>query len=305
MARCDQTLAMTRVAPDLWWRATREICPDPEPLEMALNPALAGSKNSIWLIARRRGQLVGSCTGEPAGGGTAAVFRPNLAQGEPFTTGRALLETVIDHFQNLGASLVYALLRPEDSEQEDIFVRAGFQRLGTVLHMAGTPRKKRSPGKSQLEFEPFHESTVGYHRLARTFERTCQATLDFPELHRWLKPEQSLDGYRQAGHFRPELWHYIKRGGMDIGCLLLNQLDDPSLVQLSYLGLIPSVRRGGLGGQTVQFARRLAARCGASQITLSVDQRNSPAVRCYQSAGFVLAGRHWLLASRMADTPMD
>lgn len=321
----DQPLEITRESPDTWWRATRDICSAEERPVVA--PAVFGEpEHVLWLTAKRRGQIVGTCWGESAPGRTATVFPPTLARLEPFTTGRVLLQSVADHFRTRhGVRLVYVLLPPERSSQEFLLESAGFQRLGTTLHMVGPAANPREDGRiftasemdcpcdrsipsdreSLLEFEPCDASTEGMSRLARTFAQTCDQTLDFPELHRWLDAEQSLDGYRQVGHFRPDLWHIIRLGGNDVGCLLLNELDEPGAVQLTYLGLIPAVRGVGRCRDAVRFGRMLAGQRGARHLMLTVDQRNTPAVNCYRAAGFAVRDRHTLFAKPVADDLMD
>jgi ribosomal protein S18 acetylase RimI-like enzyme len=68
------------------------------------------------------------------------------------------------------------------------------------------------------------------------------------------------------------------------------------VVEIVYMGLIPSARGRGLGSQLVRIAKGIARDHNCARIILAVDQENRPAVSIYHRAGlqFVLSETVWV-----------
>jgi ribosomal protein S18 acetylase RimI-like enzyme len=61
------------------------------------------------------------------------------------------------------------------------------------------------------------------------------------------------------------------------------------------MGLVPEARRSGFGREILLHALCEARSAGASQVTLSVDDRNYPAHSLYRQVGFELFDRRAVL----------
>ena len=69
-------------------------------------------------------------------------------------------------------------------------------------------------------------------------------------------------------------------------------------LEVSYLGLVPAARRRGLAGALIRFADRVASTGGYRTLNVSVDVRNTPAMKLYARHGFIEYDRRevWLAA---------
>jgi ribosomal protein S18 acetylase RimI-like enzyme len=118
-------------------------------------------------------------------------------------------------------------------------------------------------------------------------ERTYEGTLDCPRLNGVRAAEDVLATYRSAGCFDPATWFLVRSQGKDIGCLLLTDYPQDEQWELTYVGLLKSVRGRGLGRQLVRHAQWLSQQAGRRRLVLSVDAANAPAIGLYASEGFV------------------
>src|SRR5208337_2696888 len=99
------------------------------------------------------------------------------------------------------------------------------------------------------------------------------SSLDMPELEGVRSLADIIEGHRSTGRFVPERWRLGQVPG------------DPDRAVV-LLGLTVSARGCGLGLAAIAHALDLA-RPHVSRLELAVDTRNLPALRLYESAGFV------------------
>ena len=121
-------------------------------------------------------------------------------------------------------------------------------------------------------------------------ERTYTDTLDCPQLNGVRDIEDVLAGYRACGTFAAARWLIVSRGEMGIGCLLLTDHEAEDQWEIVYAGLVPAARGKHYGLTMSRYAQWLAQRGGA-RLVLAVDASNAPAVKMYESAGFVIWDR--------------
>lgn len=295
MASNDSTLKISEVTPQCWWQATNQLDAVKGPSSQSGDLDLQTS-NAIWLVGRRNNQIVGTCRGELAPGQTAAVFPPTLADSEPPKTGRSLLTALEEKLSSEGAPVrfLHALTDSDRCVDPEVLKAAGFKALGEILHMTCRAETIGQSEESRLEFEAFVDNPTSWRRLANVFEQTCQGTRDFPELNCLQSTFQTLDGYRDVGRFHPELWQFAKLEGNDVGCLLLNELQQPDICQVVYCGLVPGVRLRRLGKELARRCNLIAGTYGAKRVVLSVDKRNHAAIRAYEVAGFSVTDQQML-----------
>jgi ribosomal protein S18 acetylase RimI-like enzyme len=121
---------------------------------------------------------------------------------------------------------------------------------------------------------------------------THEATLDCPELNGTRTPQEILNGYFRGDPNFCSWWLTAEDNEKPIGVLLFDKGSEPTILELSYLGLVPSTRGQGLGGTALAFANRIAANTGYRVVSVSVDIRNEPALRLYRRHGFEETNRH-------------
>lgn len=136
-------------------------------------------------------------------------------------------------------------------------------------------------------------------RFADLVSQTYVDTLDCPQLTSMRTSKQSLAGYRDAGSFEPTLWFELfeedSHAETPVGCMILSDHSkrrgaDQSgrlnkVVELVYMGLIPSMRGRGLGSEVLQLVTKEAARFGANRLVMAVDHENTVARVLYDSIG--------------------
>ncbi len=177
-------------------------------------------------------------------------------------------------------------------------VRGGVPRVTELLYLERDTQRplaesvKRSyPSRSQalpphLIWSPFdadHET-----EFRALLEATYTSSLDMPELEQARSLDDIIEGHRATGRFVPERWRLGQvpgESGVAV-VLLLSEIPDRDVWEVVYLGLTVSARGRGLGLAAIAHALDLA-RPHVSHIELAVDVRNFPALRLYESAGFI------------------
>ncbi len=179
-----------------------------------------------------------------------------------------------------------------DPHRDDVLRKAGMQPVAKLVQMEclGIPTVERpgipsvGKGASELAFVSHHE--LSSNQWSQLVERTYVETRDVPELNGLRDIESTLEGYGSTIEGVPKTWWAVQCQGVNIGCLLLT----PAATQwceITYLGLVPEWRGQGLSKVVMNFVRDWAMERGIKGLTLAVDLRNTPAIRLYQSCGFV------------------
>jgi ribosomal protein S18 acetylase RimI-like enzyme len=180
-----------------------------------------------------------------------------------------------------------------DSARDVALASAGMNPVAKLIQMERDEVKRplASPTiqNGKLGFKQYDEiSTRDWHAI---IEATYIETLDVPELNGLRNIGNTLEGYastqpRMTQPRIPGTWWVIQDGRVNIGCLLLTPNDDQHC-ELTYLGLAPTSRGKGYSHAIMDHLDRWATSHGVERITLAVDIRNTPAIRLYQSRGFV------------------
>jgi ribosomal protein S18 acetylase RimI-like enzyme len=161
------------------------------------------------------------------------------------------------------------------------FARHGFRHITQLvtLHCAISGETERSSLEFDLEQPPFSAP------CRDLLLATHAATLDCPELNFGRTPDDLLAEFLEAAP--GTTWHLARRDRVPVGIVILSPAATEGEVDLAYLGVAPSLRGCGLGENLLTFARSEAARRGASSMSVSVDNRNWPALQLYLRNGFV------------------
>ncbi len=128
--------------------------------------------------------------------------------------------------------------------------------------------------------------------FAATLLATHAGTLDCPELNGHRTDAELVAGYELPD--RASSWHFrAESAGRLVGVVTTNPAD--SALELTYLGVVPAERGRGFGDKLVQFVLHAAA-VAFDSLTLSVDARNTPAMKLYTRHAFVEYDRRevWL-----------
>lgn len=175
-----------------------------------------------------------------------------------------------------------------DSARDMALASAGMNPVAKLIQMerdeVRRPLVSPTLQNGKLGFKQHDEiSTRDWHAI---IEATYIETLDIPELNGLRTIGNTLEGYASTQPTTPGTWWVIQDGCVNIGCLLLTPNDDQHC-ELTYLGLAPTSRGKGHSRAIMDHLDRWSSSHGIERMTLAVDIRNTPAIRLYQSRGFV------------------
>lgn len=199
----------------------------------------------------------------------------------------ALLAAACDWLRSRGAKVCQSFGAEDERADYAPLERAGFRRITRVVHLRrdlDTDLDAALVTEAPLVFESFGD----HNRLEfiAALLATHDGSRDCPELTGRRSREEILAGFAGPLARRPEWWHLARVGGEPAGVVLFEVGTEPGALELNYLGLVPEARGRGWGEGLVRFAVAHAARTGHHALTLSVDERNEPALRLYRRAGF-------------------
>ena len=138
-------------------------------------------------------------------------------------------------------------------------------------------------------------------RWATLLSATYHESRDCPLVDGWRSLNDVLDSYQATGQYLPEGWRIARVGTVDVGCAIVAAHPAHRQWELIYFGVHPAAR--GFGWGTVILAQILftARERNVSELVLTVDAANLPALRIYTEAGFQELDRRFVLVRRLQD----
>ncbi len=252
--------------------------------------------SGLFVARGKGGAIRGAMVVQEMPGSLGLAWAPTASRSPDRTAIEdALVATSCNWLRSRGVKVCQAFGGESDCDAFAPLVRYGFERIAKLADLRWELGPIATPD-SRLSFEPL----VGENRAAftRTLLETFEGSLDCPEVTGSRTDEEVLEGYLQEPAI-PEPWFDVRLDGKPLGVVLLDRSHDPAVWELTYLGIAPRFRGRGLGAELVKFALQQAANRGARAVHLSVDSRNAPARRVYQTLGFQASGErevflaHW------------
>jgi mycothiol synthase len=269
--------------------------------------------SGLWVAATRRGRIAGAMLTQPLVGKVAAVWAPEIRRiWRPEHLATEIIQTVITDFAARGFKLVQAVVDESAGPQASRDLEmGGLPRITEMLYLersTSTPldsgpmpssRENRAgrgaaadstlaafSAPSPFMWHSFDEFPEPEFR--RTLQETYTGSLDMPELEGARSFDEILAGYKSVGSFAPQRWRMgqIPDDPGAAAVLLLTEIPGRSVWEVLYLGLTPPARGRRLGRAVLEHAIELA-RAHVPWLELTVDVRNTPARRLYDSAGFM------------------
>lgn len=255
-------------------------------VDMVMQRYQSGEVDLQGIFQAKHGDtLVGAMYAQKRPDGSVLLWVPAMAQGfslEP------MLEPLAQFCRSQKTFAAVALADTDQPFDEQTFCTAGqFQFLSDLIHLAVEIVPNDSPEESsRLQFVPLMNYSEDIsERLVRLVKETYHHSLDFPDLMQIAPVEDVLQGYQTGVLFRPELWFFLQKQGVDVGVLLLTDAASDQL-ELTYMGLIESARRQGFSREIVRFAKTTTSRWNRQLLLTSVDEKNIPACQSYLAHGF-------------------
>lgn len=236
------------------------------------------------LIAQEGEQVVGAGFVHQEPGKQASVWSPGAIAGprrDAIVT--ALAGAYRRRFLEQDTQ-VAQFLQPDTVPGCPALEHIGFRFITRMEYLARRltlPDRTPSP-EGELRFVPVDDTQTIGTILVSTYE----GSLDVPELNDTRTADEILLGYATHSDDAPPRWYRIDHGTQPIGVLMLSPGNRPDIVDLGYLGLVPLARGKGLGKPVVAGIIGLAARMGTEWLTVSLDERNTPASKVYRRHRF-------------------
>ncbi|MFL5243969.1 MAG: GNAT family N-acetyltransferase [Gemmataceae bacterium] len=238
-------------------------------------------------VARDRSGLVGAMVCLPVPGASGLVWPPQILPGlEPQLLEDDLIRRASSWLRDRGARLGQALLSADETNLGPSLQRNGFAHITTLFylrHYLDLPVSLLL-AKERLTFQTYRRAkrSVFHDVLWRTYEETQ----DCPEVNGVRTIDEVIIGHQSQGKYDPSRWWLAFAGETAIGVLLLTDIPEAHYWELAYVGVIPEARQHGFGRELIRKALFETRAADAGQLSLSVDQRNEPALALYKELGF-------------------
>jgi ribosomal protein S18 acetylase RimI-like enzyme len=151
-------------------------------------------------------------------------------------------------------------------------------------------RETLIPADGALGLRPAGDGDLEFFRtLYRSFRAEEMAATPWPEAARraFLDDQFRLQHQHFTTVFADADFLVVEQAGSPVGRLYLQRGPDAFLVV--DIGLLPQVRRQGLGRALMTWVLDQARAAGAARVELHVLVQNLPARRLYEALGFVVA----------------
>lgn len=241
------------------------------------------------ILCEQQGRIVGVMLSVTSAGRTLMVWPPAMAADASTATQIRIFEHLVQRMKEYAHErnirLVQVLASEEEQVLQPLFVRTGFFYLTRLLYLRRLLNAAPIPPLSgDVEFVAYTDSQRP--QLFEVLEQSYQDSLDCPEINGVRSLDDIFESHRAQGEFRPDHWLLARRDGAWMGCLLLSGLPDLNALEVAYISVLPKFRGQGFGRQLTRKALHLAAQARVHQVTLAVDERNTPARKLYRSEHF-------------------
>jgi ribosomal protein S18 acetylase RimI-like enzyme len=242
------------------------------------------------IVARLGSRLVGAIVVTPSTGACGVIWPPQCTDlPDQQAVEDALVNYAADWLRRQGAKIAQAIIPVEESIFAGSLVRQGFQHVTDVLSMHLTLAGPAAAPSVSLSFQTYDRCDKTL--FEKTLQRTYEGTLDCPEVNGARAIDEVIAGHKAQGRHDPSRWFLALADGRPLGVLLLAEMADSSVWDLTYLGVIAEERGKGFGRELARKAIVTAQRAGVPELTLAVDVRNRPALTLYHDVGFEVTDR--------------
>jgi len=245
--------------------------------------ALARSERDpagVFVACDGRGRVCGAVMVQalPGALGVAAVPRAGSVE-----VADELAIAACDWLTGRGVKVCQVFAPAADAPAVAPLERHGFRHVTQIVSM----RREVPPDPPPSELSFVAETLPFSQALCVALLATHEDTRDCPELNGTRTADELLAGF--ADPASGETLYLARDDGQPVGVVMLAAAGPE--IDLSYVGVMPSVRGRGFGGELVTFALAEAARTRAAMLSVAVDARNEPALRLYRRHGFAETDR--------------
>lgn len=243
------------------------------------------------LIAAQANYIQAVCLFLDSPGRTSSVLISPAAS-MPHLRGQTvtMLEQAEQEAARRNIQLLQGMVPPESSEESLVYAAAGYKLLATLLYMQNDLRQlKVKPPRRSMTWETYSPQT---HALfARVVNATYEDSLDCGSLNGVRRIEDILASHRATGQYDPYYWRVGLAGGEPVGVILLAHIEEQQTFEIVYVGCLPKFRRQGYASTLLAHGVELARGRRLNAMSLSVDEKNFPARKLYETFGFAEVAR--------------
>ena len=231
------------------------------------------------------GSLTGTALVQTMPGALAVAWPP---RGESAEIEDALTQTACNWLKHGGVKVCQAFASSEERPAMAPLERNGFSFVTQLVFLERdvVPEDDSvKPPTIRVQCKPWLGLPTREQR--EVLLATHEEALDCPELNDARTSDEVINGYFRDNPGTYSWWLKIEGSERPVGVMLFEKGSKASDLELSYLGLVPTVRGKGLGGAAITYANRIAGNSGYRAVSVAVDARNEPALRLYRRHGFV------------------
>lgn len=258
-------------------------------------PEIAQQRQHEYLRRRNSGKVFSQRSSETSASPSAAAYFLSLpgraatlggVRADKPQIGSQLVNDLASQCLASGIKQVQAITATDANTAKEILLTSDLKWVTQVAHIyrqvADPPREfKPAAGLSLLSAGDFAAC-----RVAQIIQSTFDGTHDCPEINGLRDAGDVLDGFLEGIPLRrSKHWYIAMLRGQVAGCLLLTATS-ATLMELSYVGVLPSHRKLGIGKSLIDSAIRTSKGCHKTHLAAAVDCRNVPALRAYDAFGF-------------------
>ncbi|TWU27310.1 GNAT family N-acetyltransferase [Bythopirellula polymerisocia] len=242
-------------------------------------------------VAKDQREILAAAWVQRAEGNTAILWPPDFAS----PAAAELMQSLDGLLSEWGVPLAQMVIGKDAEVNLELLALAGFHKLVDLDYLSlENPKVDANWPKGVLFFEPHAANQAS--RLQNLLLQSYDGTLDCPQLNGLRDPADVIASYQAQGVYEGEHWYLVQLDRQDIGILILAKHDNGKVMELVYMGVVPSVRGRSLGEEILRHAIRCSARGRAERLVLAVDPQNAPAQTMYRRAGFAAWDRRTVYA---------
>lgn len=238
-------------------------------------------------VLRTSGRVIGAIVCLPVPGASALIWPPRTAAiSMPEAQEDRLVQHANSWLRRRGVKLAQCLLAEDEMPLAAALERNCYRHITHLWYLRNDLTQDTAGLKAdpRVRFDAYDAANRVH--FEQTLLETYVNTLDCPEVTGLRTVEEIIAGHEAQGKRRHGAWSLAFVGGETVGVVMLAESATPKHWELIYIGVTPRVRGRGIGATLVKHALLQAKRCGATEVTLSVDARNTPAWRLYNRLHF-------------------
>ncbi|HEV3203443.1 MAG TPA: GNAT family N-acetyltransferase [Gemmataceae bacterium] len=238
-------------------------------------------------VVREKRSILGTIVCQLIPGGSGLVWPPQVREhNDKLFYEDQLINKGKTWLQNRGTKLAQALLAPDEVIFAQPLTRNAFRHITNLWYMRC--KLDQFPGLPESKAELTYQTYRNCDRAVfqQTLLRTYEDSKDCPEVNGVRTIDEIITGHKAQGRHNPDYWWLASAEGHPVAVLLIAEVAEWQCWDLAYVGVAPEARRRGFGKELTIKALWEACQAQQTQLTLSVDARNHPALNLYRRLGF-------------------